>query len=38
MADSPQIAHAGELARDTLAYVVYAAVALHTAATPGTLW
>ena len=33
VADSPQIAHAGELAHDTLAYAVYAAVALHIAAT-----
>lgn len=33
VADSPQIAHAGEVAHDTLAYVVYAAVALHIAAT-----
>lgn len=32
-ADSPRIAHAGEVAHDTLAYVVYAAVALHIAAT-----
>jgi cytochrome b561 len=33
VADSPRIAHAGELAHDTLAYVVYAAVTLHIAAT-----
>ena len=30
---SPGIAHAGEIAHDTLAYVVYAVVALHIAAT-----
>lgn len=33
MTDSPQIAHAGELAQETLAYVVHAAVALHISAT-----
>ncbi|WP_246791539.1 cytochrome b [Bradyrhizobium commune] len=30
---SPEIAHAGEVTHDALAYVVYAAVALHIAAT-----
>lgn len=33
MADSPQIANAGELVHDTLACVVHAAVALHISAT-----
>lgn len=33
VAGSPRIAHAGEVAHDTLAYVVYAVVALHVAAT-----
>ncbi len=33
MADSPMIAHAGEVTHDALAWVVYAAVALHIAAT-----
>lgn len=38
VADSPEIAHAGEVAHDTLAYVVYAAVALHIAATVWHAW
>ncbi|MBW7968728.1 cytochrome b [Bradyrhizobium sp. BR 10289] len=33
VADNPAIAHAGELSHDTLAWLVYAVVALHIAAT-----
>ncbi len=36
--DSPRIAHAGEVAHDTLAYVIYAAVTLHIAATVWHAW
>ncbi|WP_298875662.1 cytochrome b [uncultured Bradyrhizobium sp.] len=35
---NPEIAHAGEVAHDTLAYVVYVAVALHIAATIWHAW
>jgi len=35
---NPEIAHAGEVAHDTMAYVVYVAVALHIAATVWHAW